>query len=310
MAGWDDPILAGLARRLDERRPSLEMMQHHGVHLLAADWWRTSGQRIEPQMQRALDDELVRAHARHLLREAELARILEVTGQPTIVLKGDEIATHYPDPALRPAADIDILVLDPEAAQRRLIDAGWIETGFHAAGRAGQVRHHHLVGLSRPGSPIGLEVHRRPSWLNWMRPPAPDQLFECAEESEISSAPVLRPDVHVLVVASHLLRSDPFARLRDLVDVGLLRSQASVAAVAQLAADWNGRRAWEIVNRTVDSLLLDSGRLPVTSLALGRPSRRMELRREAAKRPSTFVMPFFAYGPIDGSRFWASRVKS
>jgi hypothetical protein len=61
-----------------------------------------------------LERALMTARARHLVMTAELARVLRgcrAAGLPVIVLKGPALAeTVYPEPALRPFADLDLLV--------------------------------------------------------------------------------------------------------------------------------------------------------------------------------------------------------
>ena len=53
------------------------------------------------------------------------------------LMKGPEVAAHYPDPRLRTYCDLDFLVDSPEPAHRALLSAGFVEVGdpahYHGA---------------------------------------------------------------------------------------------------------------------------------------------------------------------------------
>lgn len=72
------------------------------------------------------------AAAAYLLHRTALLRVdalFEAAGVPYVVMKGVQLRECvYPDPALRPAADIDILVSlsDQQRAARVLLDAGYV----------------------------------------------------------------------------------------------------------------------------------------------------------------------------------------
>ncbi len=80
------------------------------AHALAGAGW--SG--VPPSARRRLTDELAASRARHLLMTRELGRVLRrcaADGLEVIVLKGPVLADSvYPDPALRPFSDLDLLV--------------------------------------------------------------------------------------------------------------------------------------------------------------------------------------------------------
>ena len=65
-------------------------------------------------------------------------------------MKGPEVAAHYPVPSDRPFGDLDLLVEDPEAAQRALIAAGFVEFG-------------EPDGIRRPSAPSATHVAGRSS---------------------------------------------------------------------------------------------------------------------------------------------------
>jgi hypothetical protein len=91
--------------------------------------------------------------------QAAVAR-LEGNGIETLLLKGVPLAlTCYANPALRPMADIDILVrpAKAEAAMNLLIEAGWRP---YQAKWAAQIDFRHSMGLENPaGRQIDLHWH-------------------------------------------------------------------------------------------------------------------------------------------------------
>jgi hypothetical protein len=83
-----------------------------------------------PPTRRRLTDALAAGRARHLVMSDALARVLarfEAERIPAIVLKGPALAeTVYPDPALRPFGDLDVLV---RPADRVRADAALLALG-------------------------------------------------------------------------------------------------------------------------------------------------------------------------------------
>ena len=70
------------------------------------------------------------ARARRLLETlVETVRVLRAAGVEVVAIKGAALAFfHYPDPALRPMGDLDLLLRDPrdlERATAALVAAGW-----------------------------------------------------------------------------------------------------------------------------------------------------------------------------------------
>ncbi len=132
---------------------------------------------------------------------------------PVIVLKGAALAdTVYAERALRPMADIDLLIReeDLEEAERRLGSIGYEAAHDPRTKEDLRGRHHHWVFRSaRPGaSDIPIELH-------WNldppgRPAAWDipALFERAEAASIAGADalVLCPEDFLLHLCVHLCR--------------------------------------------------------------------------------------------------------
>ena len=117
-------------------------------------------------------------------------------------MKGAEVALSYPDAALRPYRDVDILVDDPPTVQRSLLAAGFEAVGEPDAYYEGR---HHLRPLISRDYPLLVEVHRRPEWPKWASPPPNDELFAAGEPSALGVDGILapRPAAHALLVAAH-----------------------------------------------------------------------------------------------------------
>lgn len=201
----------------------------------------------------------------------ELAEVLAALRDATldvIVLKGAALAeTVYPDLAVRPMCDIDLLVrkADIERAYRVLVGIGCCSSSCLSL-EAQQRREHHLAPLRKPGG-SGLEVH----WT--LTPPytpfEPDLngLWERAQPVRVAGVPVLRLSAEDLLLHVSLRTASdvPYARrsnksLRNLCDVdrivlhygdvldwqevvaraGLWRASRSVYLVLLLARDLLG----------------------------------------------------------------------
>jgi hypothetical protein len=107
---WPDVLVTA---EVEDLAPAL-------AHALAAAGWPG----VPPAARRRLTDELASSRARHLLMSRELAGVLRhgrAAGIAVIVLKGAVLAeAAYPDPALRPFSDLDLLV---RSADRFRMDA-------------------------------------------------------------------------------------------------------------------------------------------------------------------------------------------
>ena len=117
------------------------------------DW----GDQLPVEVREALEREYYASAAYNQLLFSELRRILEALGEagiPVIVLKGAAVAhTLYPDPALRPMNDIDLLV-KPEHLFPAIKTLKQI--GYHQ-----QKITYHVVLAGGPDSRVNLELH----WL-------------------------------------------------------------------------------------------------------------------------------------------------
>src|SRR5687767_8093312 len=100
--------------RIVDRATNPDALRWHGLHLLAVQRWRSTGQEIPA----AFADAEREAVGVFLAGLALLRQVRLLIEGPIILLKGMAVAQRYPDPALRPFADLDILVLDPSRAHQ------------------------------------------------------------------------------------------------------------------------------------------------------------------------------------------------
>jgi hypothetical protein len=243
-----DPVWTAVDRLIDST-DDLAALYAHRLHLLAARRWRGLGREVPPELEQA---ERLATLVTLLVPEV-VGRIREVVAGPLVVYKGPEIATRYPDPALRPYVDLDILVPDAAAAQRALVDAGFVEVGdadYFAASP-------HSLPLAWRDFPLLIEVHRHPNWRTWLAPPPTEQLLESAVPSSLGVEGVLTlaPSEHVLVVAVHTWAHGPLTRLRDLIDVAVLSRGLDPDELESLAGTWGIERLWRTTRAAAEAVL-------------------------------------------------------
>jgi hypothetical protein len=195
-----------------------------------------------------------------LAAAAHLTRARAAVEGPLLVVKGPELAALYPDPATRVSRDVDLVAPDPEAVQQQLLAVGFAQAGSadYYADAA------HLVPLAWPGLPVEVEVHGRPNWPPWLEAPSAEALLEGAVPSATGVDGLLAPapERHALVLAAHAWTHGPLTRLRDLLDVALMTTEADRAEIERVAAAWGLTKLW----RTTDAI--------AAALFLGGPAPR------------------------------------
>jgi hypothetical protein len=145
---------------------------------------------------------------RHRAALVEALMALDAVGVRAVLLKGLLLGDRlYPEPSLRPAGDIDLLVsqtdLDPAIAALESI--GYVaESGLLA--RYYRENHHHLH-LSRPQTPI-LELHFRATTGFGVIVPAEEFLSRAVpyRVPEGTTAWLLSPEDELLYLAVHAAR--------------------------------------------------------------------------------------------------------
>ena len=190
-------------------------------------------------------------NTRLFIQLGQVLPALQRASIPTIVLKGAHLAALvYPDPALRPMADIDLLVR-PEHLSRCdqvLCELGygpsrrpWIERDFTRV-------HHHLPPYGKPGA-SPLEIH----W-SIAQPTSPFQvqvehLWQNALPSEMAGIPalILSPEHFLLHLCIHTCYDDRFiGKLRPIADVAetlhVYASEIDWEQVTRVAFEWRVTR--------------------------------------------------------------------
>jgi hypothetical protein len=234
----------------------VDALRHHGLELVAARAWRTRGYAVPDELRSEERIATIRALAVPVL----LKRIRGAYDGTVILMKGPEVATRYPDPAMRPFLDLDFLVDDPPAAHRALTASGFLEVGEPARYEGA----HHLRPLAWPELPLAIELHREPNRPVWLAAPDPDELLELTRPSTTGvagvSAPV--PAAHAVLLAAHSWAHEPLRRLLDLIDVTVvLENEDDRRRARELALRWGLGRVWKTTIAVADGLLgrSDSG---------------------------------------------------
>jgi hypothetical protein len=216
-----------------------------------------------------------------------------------VLMKGPEIAAHYPDPSLRPFRDLDLLVPDAEDAQRALLAAGFVAAGSPEP----YVDLHHLQPLHWPGSPLLVELHDRPKWPAGLRPPSRAELFAGAVPGKtgVPGVLALAPEHHALAIAAHAWAHAPLARLVHLVDLAAVTAGVDREALDRTAASLGIRRLWRASIAAADALF--EGGPPPWTLSLW--ARNLRAAREPTVLEShlaRWLPPWWALAPLDALR--------
>jgi hypothetical protein len=247
---------AGLWSAVDElvdRAPRLSDLRGHGLHLLAVRRWQALGRPVPDELateQRA--SAFLSLVGLHVLEQAR-----DACTDPIVVMKGPELAARYPDPALRPFRDLDLLAADALRTQRELIAACFEPIGV--PGRYAGI--HHLQPLRRPDLPLIVEVHDRPKWVEGLPAPRTEELLEVAVPSACGAEGVLAlsPQHHALAVAAHSWSHVPLGRLLHLVDIAALLPEIDAEATAALARRWGLDRVWRTTLAATEAVLPGTG---------------------------------------------------
>lgn len=212
-------------------------LRAHGLHLLAVRRWRSLGLDVPRSLVEAERDASFVALSAPLV----LAEVRAACAGPILIMKGPELATRYPDPALRPYGDLDLLVEDADAAHAALV-----ASGFTPHRDRDPETFHHLQPLQSPRFPVRVEVHMRPSWLPGMDGPRLEELLDNATAAHIGVEGILAPAAaqHAVLIAVHAWVHEPVGRISQLLDALLLRAECDQADVDATAAGWGAGRVW------------------------------------------------------------------
>jgi hypothetical protein len=240
--------------RLVDGTSDVAALRAHRLHLVAVRRWRERGLDIPAPL---VEEETIASVATLVVPDL-LTRILSLCGPPVVVHKGPEIAARYPDPALRPFIDLDVLVEDAESVQRTLLAAGFVEVGDPAR----YVGSAHRRPLALPGLPLFVEVHDDPNWPTWLPRPPTRELLDAAVPSSlgIDGLTTLAPHHHALAVAVHAWAHGPMARVGDLVDATLMSRDIARGELLSLARRWGVEGVVRTTLSSADAVLFGGAR--------------------------------------------------
>jgi hypothetical protein len=157
-----DQRLESLAGRLPSWSDFAAEAERHGMGPLAYRHLRTAGASVPPEVTTALAGSYLRHRHDNAVRSqvlAELVAALNVSDIPVLIVKGGALAHMlYPDPALRPMSDLDLLVdrahldragslLQELGMSAPVSDSGQGGKGLTTAGRVVE------------GAWVGIELH-------------------------------------------------------------------------------------------------------------------------------------------------------
>ena len=276
--------------RLVERAPTVAALRGHRLELFAARRWRELGRDVPAdvvQRERA-------AGVIPLTVPALLSRIRDAYDGPAILHKGPEVAAAYPDPSLRVFGDIDLLVPDAEQAQEALLAGGFELTGDAEL----YIDIHHLQPLRWRELPLVVEIHSRPKWIESSTPPDAGELFDVAVPSRVADGFLaLPPAEHALLLAAHSWAHEPLRRIRDLVDIAALTTDADLTAIDEVARRWDVLRLWRATHEALDFLLAD-GRKPLSLRTWARSLPQVRERTVLEHHLERWLADFWVSPPI------------
>jgi hypothetical protein len=264
----DSPVPAAdrsMWRRLEELidcAPNLAALRAHRLELAAARIWRSRGLSAPPDLRRRQQQAaVIRVGASQVLE-----RVRTVYDGRLMLMKGPEVAARYEHPADRWFRDLDILADDPPAAQRALIQAGFVEIADPAYYEDKQ----HHCPLMLPGIPVLVELHRRPNTPRWLPQVDALQILERGVPSATGISGLLAPTpaAHALLLCAHSFAHGPMRKLRDIVDVAAVVASGGRDEAEALSREWGWGGLWRISREAVDAVLSD-GDVPRSLRVLG-----------------------------------------
>jgi Uncharacterised nucleotidyltransferase len=247
----DAPASAKLEERVErliDHAPSVAALRAHRLHLAAARIWRARGT-VAPEslLETERLAELMAVAAPVLLERARAA----YDGR-LLLMKGPEVAAGYAHPADRVFRDLDLLADDASAAQRALLDAGFVEFDDPDAYADTQ----HLCPLFWPGLPLVIEVHRHPNQPAWLPAARVAEIFECSTPSATGVDGLLAPvpELHALLLVAHSWINHPLGRMADLLDLATILGPGDRSEAERLARRWGWDGMWRVTLAASDAV--------------------------------------------------------
>jgi hypothetical protein len=281
-----DTVLWERLGELADRAPRISDLRHHKLQLIAASRMRERGDPVPAELiaeQRTLA-------AISLAIPMLLRRVRAASDAPMVLMKGAEVAARWPQPRLRPAKDVDLLVEDADAVQAALLSAGFVEIADPAM--YGEL--HHLCPLGLPGFPLTVEIHRQPHWCDGT-PPDIGQIIAAAQPCALGVDGILapRPDHHAVLLAAHAWAHGPLDRIGPLADVAAMLEESGSEAAAAVAEEWGVSNAWRSTARAIDELLA-GGSFPRRTPVWKRHLARARVRTVFEEHVTRIVAPLTA----------------
>jgi hypothetical protein len=281
--------------RLVDRAARMSDLTFHGLHLLGVRRYRETGRLVPRDLATAGRQAAILT----LVVPVVLEQVRLAYDRTIVLMKGPEAASYYPDPALRPLRDLDLLVPDAEEAQRALLAAGFVTAGSPVPYRD----IHHLQPLRWPGAPLLVEIHDRPKWPAGLPLPSRAELLASAVPASTGVPGILAlpAELHAMLIAAHSWAHAPLGRLIQLVDLAAVTAGLDRCALDRTAASLGMERVWRTSIGAVDALLDDA---PAPW-----PLRLWARNLRAAREPTVFeshlgrwLPPWWALSPRDALR--------
>lgn len=262
----------------------LDLARGHGVSPLL--YWRLykdgksggKGMSVPADVREELESDFYTTAARALLAERQLAEVLSVlarAGVSALVIKGAAVGTFYPDPALRPYGDLDLLV---SQAQLKQSEEALNRLGYRCSTSKEWWSEHfyHLPPMVGDQGSLVVEIHWRLDHEDAVgRLPAED-LWARAVPWSVAGQRALRLDPVDTVL--HLCRH---AVVQHRARLGL----RPLCDLAQVTDGW-GQKEWDtLVQRTAG---YDQARAVYLAFALAQQSLGLDVPAVvmAALRPA------------------------
>lgn len=236
--------------RLVDRAPSLDDLAAHKLQLVAARHWRSTGRALPSSAETVELTMLARVYA----MKRTLAAARAAYDGDMMVFKGLGVGLRYPDATLRPSADIDLLVDDPQRAQAALIAAGFEPVGSKEDEFFDGLQH--LRPLVHPDlGRIPIEVHSHVSWVRWVDPPSTASVLEAGIPSITGIAGLTEPCPahHAVILAAHSCETTALGRLSELLDIAVVSADVRPEEIDMVARDWGVERMWRTYSRAINA---------------------------------------------------------
>ncbi len=235
-------LLVQAAQQFSDWRGFVEYAEHQRMGPLFYHHTRAAGAGLPDEVRLALQGLYLRHQAANRARLNVLAEILPAckqAGLDVVLLKGAALfSLIYPQPALRPMRDLDLLTRPAQAEKlhRLLRDLGYAPVATKA-GRPESARHLPELRREMDGFQISIEAHHSlfdPTWR--VRPPDIDSRIDRARPFDLNGVPArtLSPEDMLWHIYQHMINEE--IRLISIVDL------LGIAEFFVAEIDW--QRVW------------------------------------------------------------------